>query len=273
MPACAQPLSTAQRLVDSTPLLGSEAVLGGWAAAYVFGVDWLNGIDPRTGHKVAIDIVSRRLKRRSTPERRYRYADLAEDDVQTAYGIGVTSPIRTAFDGARWAESLEEAVVFADAVAAHIRIRPAALAAYAANHPTMAGVGQARRAARLAVMDVRSTWESRLRMCYLADAGLPAPLVNAGLYSAQGSLLGIPDLFDPESALAVEFDGKQHRDRAQHRRDNIREEAFESANVTVVRVDSLDLERDRAALIARLQDGHHRGLLRNRALDRFKLSR
>ena len=48
------------------------------------------------------------------------------------------------------------------------------------------------------------------------------------------SLLGVPDLLDAEAGLALEYDGVRwrgqdtgHRDRAQHRNDNEREERLE----------------------------------------------
>lgn len=55
------------------------------------------------------------------------------------------------------------------------------------------------------------------------------------MFDNDGSFLGIPDLFDPDSALAVEFDGEQHREREQHRRDNLREEGSHRARLVARR--------------------------------------
>lgn len=134
------------------------------------------------------------------------------------------------------------------------------------------GLEQARTAADLMRTEVWSPQESRLRYCYQIDAGLPRPILNVRVFDDDGVLIGHPDLFDPEAALATEFDGAHHRDREQHRKDNIREEHFESVGVTVVRSDSLDLRpRHRRQLIHRMQDGHRRGLRRNRTNDRWLL--
>src|SRR5689334_17814358 len=40
--------SPTQRILDASPLLGSSAVLSGWAALFVQGVDALDGLDPMT---------------------------------------------------------------------------------------------------------------------------------------------------------------------------------------------------------------------------------
>ena len=109
----------------------------------------------------------------------------------------------------------------------------------------------------------------RLRVDVI-EAGFPEPLLNVRIFDEEGVLLGHPDLFDLEAALAIEFDGADHRDRAQHRRDNIREEKFEDAGVTVVRTDSLDLRPvHRRATLARILDGYNRGLRRDRRHDRW----
>lgn len=57
--------------------------------------------------------------------------------------------------------------------------------------------------------------------------------------------------------------------------DNIREEGFESVNLTVVRTDSLDLNivtnPDRRSMIRRLQDGYRRGRSRDLTKDRWSV--
>ena len=127
----------------------------------------------------------------------------------------------------------------------------------------------ARTAAGLAEAATRSGWESRLRVFYVVDAGLPRPRVNIPVFDAGGRLLGIADLLDEDAGLVAEFDGQHHRRRSQHREDNVREEAFESAGLTVVRVDSLDLQGFRQELARRLRDGHRRGGMRDRSRDRW----
>jgi hypothetical protein len=53
--------------------------------------------------------------------------------------------------------------------------------------------------------------------------------VNQPVYDLSGNLLGVADLLDPDAGLVTEFDGQQHRERAQRRADNVREERLEAA--------------------------------------------
>lgn len=262
--------STAQRILDATPLLIPGSAFGGWAAAYMQGVDWLDGRTIRQ-RDVPVDLVSDRLHRKNTGRISYRQAALPAAEITTIAGLPVTTPLRTAFDGARWSVSVEEAMVFLDGMLAFGRIDRHALDDYLESR-TANGIERARQAAALCRPNVASLWESRLRYTFQVHAGLAEPMINVPLFDPHGTFLGIPDLFDPEAALAVEFDGEQHREREQHRNDNLREEGLEQANVTVVRADSLDILRDRKRLVTRIQDGRRRGLLRNRLFDRWTLT-
>ena len=107
-------------------------------------------------------------------------------------------------------------------------------------------------------------------MFYLLEADLPRPLVNRPVFDLDDRFLGTPDLFDPEAGLVIEFDGKDHRMRRRHQADNIREEKLEGANLTVCRIDSLDL-RQPVPLTERLRVRHAQGMRRNRDLDRWTL--
>lgn len=264
-------LTTAQRILDATPSTTGRAAFGAWTAAYVLGVDWLDGTDPHTMAELPIDIIAADLRRRQPPGLSYRFTEVPHGDIVVRDGLRVTSPCRTAFDGARWARTLEDAVVFIDSSIGFLPLDLAELEAYICAHPQWTGVRQATAAVKLARPGVMSTWETRLRLCWRLQADLPEPLINAPIFDRSGSLLGIADLFDPDSALVAEFDGDQHREPEQHRLDNIREEKLESANIVVVRSAKADLRRERRHLIDRLQDGYRRGQRRDRSQDRWSL--
>ncbi|QGN32739.1 hypothetical protein [Microlunatus sp. Gsoil 973] len=266
-----QRFTAAQRILDVTPALSGQAALATWAAAYIFGVDWLDGFDPNTLEGLPIDIVAGDRRRRQRKGITYRFTALPHDETVIRHGMRITAPIRTAFDGARWAGSLEDGVVFVDAIARFCRLDLDELKSYVAEHAQWIGIEQATAAVALAMPAVKSTWESRLRMCWLIDAALPPPLINVPIFDPREHLLGIVDLFDPESGLVAEFDGGQHRDPEQHRLDNIREESLESANLVVVRCDKTDIRRARRQLVDRLNVGHRRGQARDRSNDTWTL--
>lgn len=249
-----------QRILYAIPLIPEQGALTGWAAAFVQGVDVLDGLDHRTMAELPIaTCTTRNLGRRSDRGITCVRADLTPEEVHERHGVRVTRPMRTAFDGARLARDLEDAVAYVDARAHAGTVLLPRLAAYVADQRRRKGAQQARRAVQLADPAARSPGESRLRVSYQLDAGLPRPQVNMPIFDLQERLLGIGDLVDEDAGLVTEFDGRLHRDRHRHHDDNVREERLESAGLVVVRADNIDLTSDRAELVRRMRDGHRRG--------------
>jgi hypothetical protein len=265
------PLTTTQRILDVVPLVPASGALAGWAAAYVHGVDLLDGLDPDSMRALPAEIcLGRDAGRASVDQVRYSRDPLPDRAREVRHRIWVTTAIRTAFDGGRWAGDLVEAVVFLDQVAHVLPINLPVLAQWASGATGWRGIRQLRQALTLVDAASASPWESRLRMFYVLDAGLPRPLVNVPVFTPDGRFLAIPDLLDTEAGLVTEFDGQDHRRRRQHRDDNLREEKLEGANLTVCRVDSLDL-RSPLALKDRLQARHLQGTQRDRHRDGWTL--
>ncbi len=274
IPATSAGRTPTQRILDAAALAPPDAAIGGWAAAFVHGVDILDGIDSFTMTEIPVLLcLGRDLGRRSTGRVRYSRDRLPPADVCLRHGLPVTAPLRTAFDGARLSDGLAEAVAFLDACAHERIITLTDLAAYIATHRAdgWSGIEQVRRALALADMATRNLWESRLRVLAVREAGVPKPLVNCPVFDVAGGFAGIPDLLDPEAGVVLEFDGQGHRDRRQHRADNVREERFESLGLIVARADSLDLMHHRVDLVRRVVDAYARGRRRDRAQDRWTL--
>ncbi|MFZ5871339.1 MAG: hypothetical protein ACOYXW_12570 [Actinomycetota bacterium] len=233
--------------------------LGTWAAAYLLGARSLDGValDGRT----ALDVVfcpGTSGRRRRRPGLVPLRSPLTEDDVVTVDGVLVTSAVRTAFDLGRTATDLYSAVADLDALLRALRTPVEELEQYTAERPGWKGVPLLREALSLLDPRARSRPESRMRVVWVKDAALPRPEVNVETRStADGVLLGIPDLLDLESGLVGEYDGAEHRRVTQHGADNIREEAFEEQGLTVVRAIWDDVLR-RRGLARRLRDGYER---------------
>ena len=265
------PLTTTQRILDVAPLIPPTGAVAGWAAAYALGVDLLDGRDPFTMAALPIAIqLGQDLGRANTDRVRFVRERLPDTHRRIRHGLAVTSPLRTMFDSGRWAINLVEAVVVLDQLARATEVDEQELESWCASGARWPHINRLRAA--LALMDSRSAspWESRLRMFYQLHAKLPRPLVNQPVFDLDGRFLGVPDLFDPEAGLVTEFDGKDHRSRRQHQSDNIREERLEETNLTVCRVDSLDM-RQPVPLRERLRSRHAQGLRRSRELDRWTL--
>jgi hypothetical protein len=263
--------TTTQRILDIAPLLPASGALAGWAAAYVHGVGQLDGRDPESLASLPLVVnLGRDLGRADTETVHYVRERLPPDDRQVRHSLGVTTPERTAFDGARWASNLVEAVVFLDQVGHALPLSMPDLARRYIRGSRWPGLQQFGRALPLADPGSASPWETRLRIFYQLRAGLPRPLVNVPVFDLDGNLLGIPDLLDPEAGLITEFDGQDHRRRRQHQADNLREERLETANLVVCRVDSLDL-RQPVPLIERLRARYAQARSRDRRRDRWTI--
>lgn len=273
-----------QRILDVVPLLSRGDVLTGWAAAYAHGVRELDGLDLRMRPR---PVALRRpgdAPRRPTSAVEYRRGATAlttqaavrfhdhNSGALTSVLLPTTETIDAVLDEvrallgragpqanpARALEVLTEATVVVDAWASHGLLGLDDVSGACAARPGARGIACLRSAAAVAHGAVRSPWESRLRVLCVVRCGLPPPRVNVPVYDGRGNLLGIPDLLWPERGLVLEFDGAQHRERGQHRDDNLREERFEGTGLIVIRVDGLDMLRHRDALVARILDWYDR---------------
>lgn len=266
------PLSTTQRVLEAVPLVPAAGALSGWAAAYVLGVDFLDGLHHETLMPFPVTVsLGSSAGRADTSQIHYVRDRLPFDHCLVRHRIRVTNPARTAFDGARWAPNLVDAVVFLDQVGHALDLDVTCLGVWCEPGGWWRGVDQVREALTWADMRSASPWETRLRLFYQQQAGLPRPQVNVPIFDLHERLLGIADLLDEEAGLVTEFDGREHRDRRQHQSDNIREEKLEGTNLTVCRVDSLDM-RQPVPLTERLQARRAQGMRRNRSLDAWTLA-
>lgn len=253
-------------------ILPAGAVLGGWAALHLLGVLDLDGRVGPGGRtllpvRVCLGPVGRMRRRPGVePDR----AVLLAEDVTEAHGLAVTTAARSCVDIMRF-DGVEEGVMAGDAAGRFRVATPQQIRAYVASHPGMKGIPAARTAAALLDPRAASCPESRLRVVWVLEAGLPIPLVNVGVVDLEHFLLGEADLFDPEAGLVGEYDGSHHRGLTQHTADNIREEGFERHNLTVVRATAIDLWPRRSLLARRLALAHADGMARDRSRDRWRI--
>lgn len=231
---------------------GTSGAVGGWAAAHLLGGAEIDGIadDGRTRQPVTLYPMHRLRPRAGLVLRR---SDLSEDDVVEVDGVRVTTPVRTAFDLGRWSSSVRDAVVNLDQVLRCLDLDLDDVITYANARPRWQGLPRLRATFPLTNPRARSRPESRLRLVWVLDAGLPEPMVNPEVRDASRALLGLPDLLDERTGLVAEYDGGQHRRLGAHTEDNAREERFERVGMTVVRATSLD---QGPPLVARLRAGH-----------------
>ena len=259
LPAGAPSDAPLQRVLAAAELLPAGCAIGGWAAALVHGCADLDGRGASGTETEPVDLVvppPRQIRRR--PGIRLRRTGLPAQDVAVVAGLAVTTVRRTAFDLARWGE-LPESVAALDAMGRRLGLDLTTVASLAEERRGWRGVPRVLPAVAYADPRARSRGESRMRLLWRLEAGLPVPEVNPTIRSAGGRFLGIVDLLDVEAGLVGEYDGAGHRDEVQHAADNAREEDLEDAGLVVVRLAAPDLRAARRAASARrLLAGHER---------------
>jgi hypothetical protein len=145
-------------------------------------------------------------------------------------GAPITTPLRTAFDCARWLTVVEGTVVV-DALTHSGRISLEELARYAVQHPGLRGSRALAEVLTQADPGSESPMETRLRLL-LTSAGLPLPKTQVEICDDHGRVVARPDLAYPEFRVAVEYDGALHWN--QRRADDRRRDAMRALGWTVI---------------------------------------
>jgi len=238
-----------QRILEQSVRLPSGGAVTGWASLRLNGAGLVDGLaaDGRTPLPVPLAL-DPRDRLRDDPGATLLRDRLPPDETRIVLGIPCTTPERGTFDATRTAPDLVEAVVALDMAFAGEVTSLSRMRAYVADRTGWKGVPLARRALALASEHSWSPNETRMRMIWQLDAGLPRPLVNRPVFDRRGRLLGYPDLLDVESGLVGEFDGGDHRGAVRHSKDVGREAAFRDHGLEVTRATGPDLHhRDRVA--------------------------
>lgn len=257
-PAGLEAAADVERVDDAVGLLLPGTALGGWASLRRRGNTWFDGrsrggLRPAPVHCAP----GAQLRRRSVvePWRGLIHAWEIED----VGGVASATPARAVYDEARLAPTLRDAVVALDMATSATHQLPRTtlgdVRRVLGDHWKVRGIVQARQALDLASNRSASPGETWTRLVAILDAGLRGLTVNTPVFDLAGDLLGVADLFDPETGLVIETDGGGHRDEMQHALDNRREEGFERRGCVVCRVSPVD-HRDRRALVSRLMGAH-----------------
>jgi hypothetical protein len=224
-------------------VLGDGAFVCGLTPAWVYGIEV---DDPRLDHVWVGCLPGRRLRERAGCI--VREVTVDPSDLCVVLGVQMTTPLRTAFDCARWLP-LVEAVVVADALAHTDLVGVREFAAYIDAHSGMPGIKQARRVADLMEPLSESPMETRLRLL-LVMAGLPRPeaqvVIKDGGFSARGDL-GYRDV-----RVLIEYDGAFHW--KQRRADERRRERIRGLDWVVIVVSAEDYYQSPKQVVERVRN-------------------
>lgn len=247
-----------QRIVEQSVRLPDGGAVTGWAACRLHGAGLIDGLEPdgRTQLPVGLALGTTSRVRRDASIR-INVERLDVDEIVVRQGVRITNRLRATFDAMREVDSVREAVVVMDMMAAAELVTIEEMREYASARYGWRAVRLVRRALDLASEHSWSPQETRLRLIWRLDAGLPDPRPNCPVHSRDGVLLGTADLLDEEAGLVAEFDGADHRRAGRHTHDVGKEDRFRRHGLEVTRVTGTDV-RDVPRVVRRLQEARSR---------------
>jgi len=209
-------------------LVEGRGVLGGYSAAEILGASCGPADAPA-------EVVVPGGHQRAQPGLCAHRGLLLPDETTEVDGIGVTTPIRTAYDLA-CGPTLVEAVVAVDALAHAHEFEPATLAVMARRHLGARGSGTLAEVIELADPRAESPMETRIRLAIVFD-GLPVPVLQ---HPVGGYRL---DMAYPDVWIAIEYDGAEHRKQRKAMRDLDRQAHLTAAGWTILRFTAWEVLR------------------------------
>ncbi len=245
-----------QRIFEQGHRIAGYGAVTGWAALRWRGAAYFDGT-AEDGSELPVPIVTGVRSLNPDPRVQISQAQIAPTERTITGGIPVTTVQRALFDVMRSARGVRQAVVALDMVVAARLISVSLMSRYVSQRSAWTGVPLVREALALASDDSRSPQESRMRLVWVLDAGLPPPICNRPVFSRDGRFLGMPDLLDPEAGLVGEYDGVDHKSSARHQKDVSRMEAFREHGLECFEVVGGDL-RDRPLVVRRMHSARRR---------------
>ena len=157
------------------------------------------------------------------------------------HGVPCTRPVRALFDEMRSLPDDRQAAVAMDMAAAARLAAVLEMVEYVDTHSSWRRSQRVARSLRLADERSRSPAESRMRLVWVLDAGLPPPLCNRPVFDQDGRHLGTPDILDPEAGVVGEYDGRVHLDMGRRARDAARQGRLRDAGLEYFEVLAPDM--------------------------------
>jgi hypothetical protein len=179
-------------------------------------------------------------------------AQLPERHVTTLYGVRVTTATRTVIDLAR-SLTFMEGVVAMDCALRLGKTTDLGLADMLRSCARWRGVDQARRVTDFSNADAGSVLESCARVVF-ADAGLPAPVLQAAIATDDAEFIGRVDFCWPAHQVIAEADGMAKYDDPRRAREQItRDTRLRDAGYKVVHFTWSELFETPERVIARIR--------------------
>jgi hypothetical protein len=232
----------------------------GWAALRLMGGAYFDGLAQGGTTRLPVPLVTGRAGTlKSGRGALVSREPLEESEIHLVQGIRCTRPLRALFDEMRRTGDPRAATVDLDMAAAARLVAMWEMGEHAAARTTWRRASVVATAIHLADERSRSPAESRMRLVWVLDAGLPPPLCNRPVFGLRGQHLGTPDLLDVEAGVVGEYDGAVHLRTGRRARDIAREGRFRGGGLVYFTVVGTDLH-DRDLVVERMLTTRHRAL-------------
>lgn len=257
MPAEVDSTRPEQRALEAACLLPPGGAVTGWAALRLAGAAYFDGrANGATDTRPVTLAPGSRRGMRAHEAVAWSYEAFAPEEVVVLQGVPCLPPARALVDELRSLPDARERVVAVDmAVAARVTSLRRVTAYVDARRLRRSDL--VRAAVALGREGVRSPPESWLRLVWTLDAGFPEPWVNREVETIGGELVCVPDLFDEEAGLVLEYDGEDHRTLHRHDHDVRRQDRCRRVDLEYVTVTARDRHRV-PALLDRLRSARGR---------------
>lgn len=257
VPASADADSVEQRIVEASAVLPPDGAVTGWAALRWCGAMWFGGLlgDATSRRPVTVltdcGVIRPRPGIRVSSEHQ-RFGEIVDVD-----GLPVTIPTRSTLFEMRYSGSLTSAVLAGDMALHSDLVSRAELQGDASTLGTWTGIPLVREALPWLDENSWSPQESRLRMMWVLEAGLPRPSSNLPVFDLEGRHVGTPDLIDPVAGVVGEYEGVVHLDARQRGTDVRHEQSYRDLGLEYFAVVASDW-RSELRLVARMRSAYAR---------------
>lgn len=238
----------ALRVAAARACIGGTGVASHQSAAMLHGIDLLRS---PADDKVWLTRPPGQYRNRCPDGVHLYSAQLPRQHMRTLYGVPVTTATRTVVDLAR-SMTFMEGVVAMDCALRLGKTTDFGLADALRCCAGWRGADKARRVAEFSSEDAGSVLESCARVVF-AEAGLPAPVLQAAIATSDGIFIGRVDFCWPAYQVIAEADGMaKYEDPMRAREQIMRDIRLRDAGYKVVHFTWRELFGTRERVIARI---------------------